>query len=206
MAVTFSKSTGINNDHVRLQKLLFDRSAIDQALFVTRFPAAISQQVPKSNLTRLTQLLQLEAELVTKRPIRPSTWLIDNIVGNDIRTRSPSPPTILSSGNPLFSTPIVKEPSYLDVLCGRGGRSNHHPGNKKYRQVVRVMKASYRNIDTKSAKTDVSRAIVEHVYNYGGRFLKQDKATGKYYVLSPVEARKKTSQALREAKDVKWTA
>ena len=202
MTVIFSKSNGIN-DHVTLQKLLFDRSAIDQALFVTRFPATMKQQVSKSNLTRLTQLLRLEAELVTNRPIRPSTWLIDNIVGNDIRTRSPSP-TILSSGNPL--SPIVKEPSCLDILCGRGGRSNHHPGNKKYRHVVRVMKASYRNIDTKSAKTDVSRAIVEHVYDYGGRFLKQDKATGKYHVLSPVEARKKTSQALREAKDVKWTA
>ena len=203
MAVTLSKSTGIN-DHVAL---------IEQALLVTRFPAAMSQ-VSKPNLTRLSQLLQLEAELAARRPIiRPSSWLFDNIVGSDIRTRSPSP-SILSSGrftprdaenHPVLSTPTVEEPSCFDILCGRGGRSNHHPGNKKYREVVRIMKASYRNIDTKSAKTDVSRAIVEHVYNYGGRFLKQDKATGNYHVLSPVEARKKTSQALREAKDLKWT-
>ena len=94
----------------------------------------------------------------------------------------------------------------LDVLCGRGGRSNHHPGNKRYRQVVSEMKASYRNIGSKSAKTDLSRAIVDHVYSYGGRFLKMDKASGKYFVLSIDEGRKKTSQALREAKTVKWTA
>jgi hypothetical protein len=91
----------------------------------------------------------------------------------------------------------------LDVLCGRGGKSNHHPGNKRYRQVVSEMKLSYRAIGTKSAKTDLSRAIVDHVYKYGGRFIKMEK--GKYYVLSVAEGRKKTSQALREMKEVKWT-
>jgi hypothetical protein len=93
----------------------------------------------------------------------------------------------------------------LDVLCGRGGKSNHHPGNKRYRQVVSEMKLSYRAIGTKSAKTDLSRAIVDHVYKYGGRFIKMEKAKGKYYVLSVAEGRKKTSQALREMKEDKWT-
>jgi hypothetical protein len=106
------------------------------------------------------------------------------------------------SGRKLY----VEEAGTNDVLCGRGGRSNHHPGNKRYRQVVSDMKASYRNIGSKSAKTDLSKAIVDHVVNYGGRFLKLDKSTGKYIVLSNAEARKKTSQALREAKDVKWTS
>jgi hypothetical protein len=100
----------------------------------------------------------------------------------------------------------VEEPSSLDVLCGRGGRSNHHPGNKIYRQVVSDMKASYRNIGSKSAKTDLSRAIVDHVFKDGGRFVKMDKASGKFIILTTYEARKKTSQALREPKDAKWTA
>lgn len=73
------------------------------------------------------------------------------------------------------------------------------------------MKASYKNIGSKTAKTELSRAIVEHVYRYGGRFLKHQESkdgsrTTFYTVLSTTEARKKTSQALREAKIVKWTA
>lgn len=99
---------------------------------------------------------------------------------------------------------VVTKVFDVDVLCGRGGKSNHHPGNKRYREVISRMKSGYRQIGNKTAKTDLSRAIVDHVYQYGGRFLRYDKDTNKYIVLTPSEARKKTSQALREAKDVKW--
>lgn len=92
-----------------------------------------------------------------------------------------------------------------DVLCGRGGRSNHHPGNKRYRHVVSEMKMMYRRTEAKTVKTDLSRAIVEHVCAYGGRFIKKDEDAGRYYVLTKAEARKKTSQALRETKELKWT-
>lgn len=92
-----------------------------------------------------------------------------------------------------------------DVLCGRGGRSNHHPGNKRYRHVVSEMKMMYRRSEAKAIKTDLSRAIVEHCCNYGGRFIKNDSKSGRYYVLTKAEARKKTSQALRETKALKWT-
>lgn len=91
-----------------------------------------------------------------------------------------------------------------DVLCGRGGRSNHHPGNKRYRQVVSDMKATYKNTDKKMKKTTLSWSIVDHVCNYGGRFIKKDSVTGKYYLATRKEAQRKTSQALREHKDVKW--
>ena len=92
-----------------------------------------------------------------------------------------------------------------DVLCGRGGRSNHHPGNKRYRRVISEMRYMYRNTAAKSNKTDLSRAIVDHVCQYGGRFIKKEESSGRYYVLTRGEARKKTSQALREAKTLKWT-
>ena len=67
------------------------------------------------------------------------------------------------------------------------------------------MKARYRTMEAKAAKTDLSRAIVDHVYGYGGRFVKLDKASGKYEIMSTLESRKKTSQALRETKELKWT-
>ena len=91
-----------------------------------------------------------------------------------------------------------------DVLCGRGGRSNHHVGNKRYRLVVAKMKYMYQKCPAKTMKTDLSRAIVKHCTSYGARFLKLDESNGKYYILSKSEARKKTSQALREAKVLKW--
>lgn len=115
------------------------------------------------------------------------------------------PKKIPTSSSNACKEDSVDEPTDFDVLCGRGGRSNHHPGNKRYRQVVSEMKASYKTIGSKAAKTGLSRAIVDHVYNYGGRFLRMDGKTSKYHVLSVIEGRKKTSQALREAKDVKWT-
>uniref|UniRef100_A0A7S1YF18 DUF6824 domain-containing protein n=1 Tax=Grammatophora oceanica TaxID=210454 RepID=A0A7S1YF18_9STRA len=92
-----------------------------------------------------------------------------------------------------------------DVLCGRGGKSNHWQGNKRYRQVISDMRRKYRGIHTKTDKTSLSRAIVDYVNNYGGRFLKKDQASGKYFEMSKAEARKKTAQALRETKALKWT-
>jgi hypothetical protein len=92
-----------------------------------------------------------------------------------------------------------------DVLCGRGGRSNHHTGNKRYRHVVSEAKLAYRNAEAKTTKTDMSRAIVENVCAYGGRFIKREESTGRFFVLTKAEARKKTSQALRESKELKWT-
>lgn len=97
-----------------------------------------------------------------------------------------------------------------DILCGRGGRSNHHPGNKRYRQIVGNIKFAYQQCPAKTLKTDLSQAIVENCYSYGARFVKQegggkDDDGGRYYVLTKAEARKKTSQALRETKALKWT-
>jgi hypothetical protein len=91
-----------------------------------------------------------------------------------------------------------------DILSERGGKANHHEGNKRYRKVVSEMKKQYRGIEAKTEKTDLSRKIVAHVRNYGGRFLKKGK-DGRYFVMTDAEARKKTSQALRETKQLKWT-
>lgn len=111
------------------------------------------------------------------------------------------PATCNPDGSRLYIT-VIQD---WDVLCGRGGKSNHHSGNKRYRHVVSEMKNMYRQTEAKQVKTDLSRAIVEHVCNYGGRFVKPEAATGRYYVLDKAEARKKTSQALRETKALKWT-
>lgn len=101
-----------------------------------------------------------------------------------------------------------------DILCGRGGHTNHHTGNKRFRLVVLKIKFIYQQCPAKTLKTDLSRAIVEHCCLHGARFVKIDEVVGRYYVLTTSEARKKTSQALREMKTsqalremkaIKWT-
>jgi len=85
-----------------------------------------------------------------------------------------------------------------DILFGRGGRSNHHPGNKAYRTIVTDQQSHYRNCD-KNEKTKVAQGIVDYVLTtIGGRFLELDKETQRWFLVPNVVARRKVGQALRE--------
>lgn len=103
-----------------------------------------------------------------------------------------------------WATPKRYSPSLISLnFIATGGKANHHLGNKLYRKLVNGMKEKYRNTEDKDEKTDMSRSIVDQVCGYGGRFVKKDSASSRYYVLSTSEARIKTSQALRENRDTK---
>ena len=92
------------------------------------------------------------------------------------------------------------EPTNRDVLLGRGGKSNHHPGNIKYRQQVAQLQESYKLAEDKNQKADLSQVLVDYVQQQmGGRFLQKDEH-GWFEVL-PIIARRKASQALREDPD-----
>ena len=91
----------------------------------------------------------------------------------------------------------MDEVSDLDCVLGRGGKSNHHPGNKRYRAEVQNLQKWYKSSD-KAEKTDLAQCLVNFVHSYGGRFVKQEKSTGRWYVVSNLVARRKASQALRE--------
>merc|ERR1712232_994988 len=91
-----------------------------------------------------------------------------------------------------------KEYTDLDVLFGRGGRGNHHKGNKRYRSLVNSHKEKYRKIKDKQAKTAIARSIVQKINSSGGRFLMYDKTKSKWMEVPSVRARTKVSQALRE--------
>ena len=91
-------------------------------------------------------------------------------------------------------------PSDLDVLLGRGGQTNNHSGNIKYREEVEKVKPMYFSCMTKSEKKEVSELLVAYVQDYGGRFLEKDPDTGEWMLASDRAARKKASQALRETK------
>ena len=97
---------------------------------------------------------------------------------------------------------IDGEPTKLDVLLGREGRTNNHPGNIKYREEVDKFKPTYQGIEGKTSKTGFAEMLREHVHDYGGRFLEHDKKAGRWFIADPKKARKKCGQALREEQRV----
>ena len=93
----------------------------------------------------------------------------------------------------------IRDPTHNDVLYGRGGGTNHHPGNKRYRKWVEDRKIEYVN-SKRLDKPVVALEIVKkwRSQNPPGRFLKMDDKTGLWSDVGDKKAREKTSQALRE--------
>ena len=99
-----------------------------------------------------------------------------------------------SSDAPQSTT---SNPRDVDVLCGRGGLINKHPGNVVYRKIVDYNKPFYQSVQKKH-RILVSQSIVQSILNFGGRFL---ILSGKGKVWTEIgykRAVQKTSQALRE--------
>mmetsp|Transcript_8753 Transcript_8753/g.21550 ORF Transcript_8753/g.21550 Transcript_8753/m.21550 type:complete len:721 (-) Transcript_8753:206-2368(-) len=93
----------------------------------------------------------------------------------------------------------IKEPHENDVMYGRGGGTNHHPGNKRYRSMVESRKVKYVN----SKRLDKPLVALEIIREWRaqlppGRFLKHNDKTGCWDDVGDKKAREKTSQALRE--------
>jgi len=113
-----------------------------------------------------------------------SKQLGENTSAVDIRSNSTSPISI------------------NDVLCGRGGMTNHHAGNIFFRKLVRHHQESYL-LATKKDKAGVAKGIVEAIRGLKppGRFLKKTRdigPNGVWVEIGDRKAREKTSQALRE--------
>mmetsp|Transcript_23096 Transcript_23096/g.48117 ORF Transcript_23096/g.48117 Transcript_23096/m.48117 type:complete len:269 (-) Transcript_23096:353-1159(-) len=95
------------------------------------------------------------------------------------------------------SSSAFVEPTELDVLCERGGRSRNNPGNMKYLATKDIMQARYLASD-KEAKTPISQELLDIVHAWGGRFLALEKTSHRWYEIDNKRARKKCSQALRD--------
>ena len=86
--------------------------------------------------------------------------------------------------------------SASDVMCGRGGQSNCHPGNKAYRDIVNRFRPGYASAK-KFQKLDIARTVVVLVRQQKGRFLKKDEKSDLWYEIGDNQALGKTSQILR---------
>jgi hypothetical protein len=84
-----------------------------------------------------------------------------------------------------------------DVMCGRGGETNHHPGNMRYRQLVKACQPAYIAAKRRD-KPKIAEKIVHAVRKLNGRFIKKDPIKNIWIDVGNKKAREKTSQALRE--------
>jgi hypothetical protein len=98
-----------------------------------------------------------------------------------------------------------------DVLCGRGGSINSHPGNRVFRGWIAQRKESYNLAESKADKTRITAEILRIVrdQNPPGRFLQKivegaQKSSDPYTLsgwwteVDDIKALAKISQALRE--------
>lgn len=92
----------------------------------------------------------------------------------------------------------IAEPGTHDVLCGRGGNINTHPGNEDFRKLIDENKRVYLTARFKKDKRLITDSIIEQVQKRGGRFLLRDVKSGLWFEVTEDKARDKTSQALRE--------
>jgi len=94
--------------------------------------------------------------------------------------------------------PEGEEPKYSDVVSGRGGRSNHHMGNRRYFGRVLDLRKQYRECAYDEEKTVVAQSIVDFIQNGSGRFLQRECKTKRWFVLPDKVALDKAKQALRD--------
>jgi hypothetical protein len=123
---------------------------------------------------------------------------------SDDDSRSSMTPTASADEN--GSSPVVspddkqgvKDPAANDVLCGRGGSINSHPGNEVFRTLVEKRKRVYLTARFKREKRLIASSIVSEIRELKGRFLQRDSKSGLWKDIGDEKARDKTSQALRE--------
>lgn len=100
---------------------------------------------------------------------------------------------------------VIETPNENDVLSGRGGRINSHPGNVKFRELVNKHKHQYLSKETKKLeKVKVADLIVQTIRKMDppGRFLKEDSSSKGWIEIGDEKARKKAGQAMREKADL----
>merc|ERR1719506_3334188 len=99
-----------------------------------------------------------------------------------------------------------------DVLCGRGGLTNSHVGNKQFRKICSEYQLEYLQAKKNDKKT-IALQVVVQIHAMGGRFLQQGHhppqsssssvGTTWWVEVPSKKALEKTSQALREGLDVR---
>jgi len=112
-----------------------------------------------------------------------------DLLNKDLTMAEPAPVAASDEGIAFFNDE--------DVLSGRGGGTNVHPGNRTFRDLINLHRRSYLKA-RKNDKPAISRAIVAVIREQNGRFLKREDKSNLWFEIGDDAAREKTSQALRQ--------
>jgi len=153
-------------------------------------------------LSSLKSVVSVDNQNVEKRHETIST--LDPLaqlasIASQIASKHESIPSNVSAFNNLTRSQIGGVGNN-DVLCGRGGLTNHHPGNIRFRSLVRRFQPDYLKA-SKRNKAGIAHEIVAIIRTLSpsGRFLKKDSKDPHAWIdIGDRKAREKTSQALRE--------
>eukprot|EP00540_Astrosyne_radiata_P001530 CAMPEP_0116846110 /NCGR_PEP_ID=MMETSP0418-20121206/13652_1 /TAXON_ID=1158023 /ORGANISM="Astrosyne radiata, Strain 13vi08-1A" /LENGTH=294 /DNA_ID=CAMNT_0004477319 /DNA_START=66 /DNA_END=950 /DNA_ORIENTATION=+ len=98
-------------------------------------------------------------------------------------------------------SPLLFRPSPYDIISGRGGKSNHHPGNVFFRKAIDYKKSLW-DVTAKPHRHLVAKALIKglEMQNPPSRFLRLDDITKLYYEMEEDEKVDKVCQALRESR------
>ena len=103
-----------------------------------------------------------------------------------------------SSRQPQAPTQMVLEPTEWDVLCAKEKFAIVHKGTRRFRALIDDYQARYADAANKDDKMKITKEIVGIIERHG-RFLRYMKESQTYEELTHLEARDKTSHALRTA-------
>ena len=92
-------------------------------------------------------------------------------------------------------------PGEKDVIIEKGNRNYHHPGNERFRYIVKSKMAEYAAATSKVDKSYIVSCIISEARSARpkGCFVKHDTQTGRWNEIEEYLVREKTSQALRDA-------
>jgi len=92
------------------------------------------------------------------------------------------------------------QPHHNDVLFGRGGKINNHPGNKAFRKLISQFKEVRLLAKDNKEKRFIIDEVIAVIENLSppGRFLNKNSSTGLWYDVGYEKAKEKVSQGLRE--------
>ena len=92
---------------------------------------------------------------------------------------------------------VIAQVTDNDVLLGRGGLTNQHPGNILWRALAAQLRPEYITTNSNKTKRQISLRLIDMVKANGGRFLKKN-ANGEYIEVADADVINKSSAAIRE--------
>lgn len=110
-------------------------------------------------------------------------------------------PPRMSSVDDYTMLPEGYVPKDEDVICSWARQNHSHPGNEKFRIVIKDYAQTYLNVSTKYQKSEVIAKIVAEVRSKspGGGFVKKDFYSNRWFEVGDEKARDKVGHAIRKA-------